>query len=122
MTSPLDKKLKIKGPVLITANRLGDGAVIYRTNAGGWTTQFDHAAVVTTAPAAIELLDAAVADDVGAVGAYVAPVLLDGGKMRPGNLRERIRLAGPTIDLPQAAALPAERALSDGLMDRDVRL
>jgi Protein of unknown function (DUF2849) len=122
MTSPLDKKLKIKGPVLITANRLGDGAVIYRTNDGGWTTQFDGAAVVTTAPAAIELLDAAVADDVGAVGAYVAPVLLDGGKMRPGNLRERIRLAGPTIDLPQAAALPAERALSDGLMDRDVRL
>jgi hypothetical protein len=122
MTSPLDKKLKVKGPVLITANRLGDGAVIYRTNEGGWTTQFNRAAVVTTAPAAIELLDAAVADDVGAVGAYVAPVLLDGGKMRPGNLRERIRLAGPTIDLPQAAALPAERALSDGLMDRDVRL
>src|SRR5215471_8735720 len=79
MTSPLDKKLKIKGPVLITANRLGDGAVIYRTNDGGWTTQFDGAAVVTTAPAAIELLDAAVADDVGAVGAYVAPVLLDDG-------------------------------------------
>jgi hypothetical protein len=122
MTSPLDKKLKVKGPVLITANRLGDGAVIYRTNEGGWTTQFNRAAVVTTAPAAIELLDAAVADDVGAVGAYVAPVLLEGGKMRPGNLRERIRLAGPTIDLPQAAALPAERALSDGLMDRDVRL
>ena len=122
MTSPLDKKLKIKGPVLVTANRLGDGAVIYRTNDGGWTTQFDGAAVVTTAPAAIELLDAAVADDVGAVGAYVAPVLLDGGKMRPGNLRERIRLAGPTIDLPQAATLPAVRALSDGLMDRDVRL
>ena len=122
MASPLDKKLKVKGPVLITANRLGDGAVIYRTNEGGWTTQFNRAAVVTTAPAAIELLDAAVADDVGAVGAYVAPVLLDGGKMRPGNLRERIRLAGPTIDLPQAAALPAQRALSDGLMDRDVRL
>ena len=122
MTSPLDKKLKIKGPVLVTANRLGDGAVIYRTKDGGWTTRFDSAAVVTTAPAAIELLDAAVADDVGAVGAYVAPVLLDGGRMRPGNLRERFRLAGPTIDLPQAAALPAERALSDGLMDRDVRL
>jgi hypothetical protein len=107
MTSPLDKKLKIKGPVLITANRLADGAVIYRTNEGNWTTQFDRAAVVTTAPAAIELLDAAVADDVGAVGAYVAPVMLDGGKMRPGNLRERIRLAGPTIDLPLVAALPA---------------
>jgi hypothetical protein len=107
MTSPLDKKLKITGPVLITANRLADGAVIYRTADGGWTTQFAGAAVVTTAPAAIALLDAAVADDVGAVGAYVAPVKLDpDGNRRPGNLRERIRLAGPTIDLPLAAALP----------------
>ena len=53
MTSPLDKKLKITGPVLITANRLADGAVIYRTTDGGWTTQFSGAAVVNTAPAAI---------------------------------------------------------------------
>ena len=107
MTSPLDKKLKITGPVLITANRLADGAVIYRTIDGGWTTQFSGAAVVNTAPAAIALLDAAVADDVGAVNAYVAPVKLDpDGRTRPGNLRERIRLAGPTIELPQAAELP----------------
>jgi predicted NAD/FAD-binding protein len=105
MTSPLDKKLKIKGPVLVTANRLADGAVIYRTADGGWTTQFDRAAVVTTAPAATAMLDAAIADDVGAVGAYVAPVDLDrDGRMKPGNLRERIRLAGPTIDLPLSAA------------------
>ena len=107
MTSPLDKKLKITGPVLITANRLADGAVIYRTIDGGWTTQFSGAAVVNTAPAAFALLDAAVADDVGAVGAYVAPVKLGpDGRTRPGNLRERIRLAGPTIELPQAAELP----------------
>jgi len=107
MTSPLDKKLKITGPVLITANRLADGAVVYRTADGGWTTQFGAAAVVTSAPAAIALLDAAVADDVGAVGPYVAPVKLDpDGARRPGNLRERIRLAGPTIDLPLPAAEP----------------
>jgi hypothetical protein len=108
MTSPLDQKIRIKGPVLITANRLADGAVIYRTGDGGWTTHFDRAAVVTTAPAATELLSAAVADDVGAVGAYVAPVLLDQeGTMHPGNLRERIRLAGPTIALPSVEAVPA---------------
>jgi hypothetical protein len=106
MTSPLDKKLKITGPVLITANRLADGAVIYRTADGGWTTQFSGAVVATTAPAATALLNAAIADDVGAVNAYVAPVKLDPeGRTRPGNLRERIRLAGPTIELPQAAAL-----------------
>jgi len=103
MTSPLEKKLKIAGPVLITANRLVDGAVIYRTSDGGWTTEFERAAVVTTVPAATELLEGAVADDIGAVGAYVAPVKFDkDGGARPGNLRERIRLAGPTIVVPAA--------------------
>src|SRR5450631_1708565 len=112
MTSPLEKKLKIAGPVLITANRLGDGAVIYRTADRDWTTDFDRAAVVTTAPAAAELLEAAVADDIGAVGAYVAPVKLDqDGSARPGNLRERIRLAGPTFDLPVTAVLPVSAGM-----------
>ena len=101
MTSPLEQKLKVTGPVVITANRLGDGVVIYRTADGGWTTRLDAAAVVTTAAAASVLLAGAVADDVGAVGAYVASVTLDrDGQVRPANLRESIRLAGPTIDLP----------------------
>jgi hypothetical protein len=101
MTSPLQQKLKITGPVVITANRLGDGAVVYRAVDNRWTTRLEQAAVATTAPAAGELLSTAMADDVGAVGAYVAPVerAPDGG-IRPGNLRERIRLNGPTIDLP----------------------
>jgi hypothetical protein len=103
MTSPLQQKLKITGPVVITANRLGDGAVIYRTADGRWATGLEQAAVITTAPAATELLAAAVADDIGAVGAYVAPVNISpNGGVRPGNLRERIRQAGPTIDLPGA--------------------
>ena len=103
MTSPLQQRLKITGPVVITANRLGDGAVVYRTSDGHWTNCLERAAVVTTAPAATELLTAATADDVGAVGAYVAPVHLepDGG-VRPGNLRESIRHNGPTIELPVA--------------------
>ncbi len=52
MTSPLQRKLKIIGPVIVTANRLGDGAVIYRTGAGQWTTQLELAAVATSASAA----------------------------------------------------------------------
>jgi hypothetical protein len=105
MTSPLEQKhkLKITGPVLVTANRLTDGVVVYRTLDRSWTTHLDRAAVVSTAPAATELLASAVADDLGAVGAYVAPVQLDkDGTVRPGNLRESIRHAGPTIDLPVA--------------------
>ena len=101
MTSPLQQKLKVTGPVVITANRLTDGAVVYRTDDGHWTTDLEQASVVTTAPAASALLDAAVADDIGAVGAYVAPVQVDpDGRPRPGNLREVIRQAGPTFDLP----------------------
>jgi hypothetical protein len=112
MTSPLDKKLKITGPVLVTANRLNDGAVIYRTAEGRWTTQFGAAAVVTSAPVATAMLNEAIADDVGAVGAYVAPVKIGAdGRMRPGNLREEIRLAGPTIELPLAPALPVAAGL-----------
>jgi hypothetical protein len=101
MTSPLERKLKITGPVVVTANRLGDGAVIYRTAAGGWSTKLAGAAVVRTAAAAGELLRGAVDDDIGAVGAYVASVKVDGdGQVRPANLRETIRHAGPTIALP----------------------
>jgi Protein of unknown function (DUF2849) len=101
MTSPLEqKKLKITGPVVITANRLADGAVIYR-RAGGWTTDINIATVATTAAAASALLSAGHADDLNAVGAYIAPVARNpDGTLRPGNLREHIRLTGPSIDLP----------------------
>jgi len=103
MTSPLEQKLRITGPVVVTANRLGDGAVIYRTDGGDWSTRLEQAAVVTTAAAATTLLAAANADDIGAVGPYVAPVRRDAdGALQPGNLREMIRHAGPTIDLPGA--------------------
>ena len=35
MTSPLEqKKIKIAGPVVVTANRTGDGAVVYRAADG----------------------------------------------------------------------------------------
>jgi hypothetical protein len=102
MTSPLQQKVKVAGPVVVTANRLGDGAVIYRTLEKKWSTILGEAAVVTTASAAAELL-AAAAEDAVAVGAYVAPVRLgNDGRAQPGNLRESIRSKGPTI-----AAAPA---------------
>jgi hypothetical protein len=100
MTSPLQQKIRINGPIVVTANRLSDGVVIYRTADNRWTTQIAAAAVVTTVPAATELLHAAIADDISAVGAYIAPVEVDAGRIRPGNMRERIRLQGPTFDLP----------------------
>jgi hypothetical protein len=101
MTSPLDQKIRITGPVVVTANRVGDGAVVYRRADGGWSTDLAEAAVATDAAVARQLINEANADDLHAVGPYVAPVkLTDAGTPRPGNLRELIRHRGPTIELP----------------------
>jgi hypothetical protein len=100
MTSPLEQKIRITGPSMITANRTFDGAVIYRTAAKNWSTDLSDAAIVRNADEARALLAESVADDLGAVGAYIAPVeIRDGGKINPGNLREYIRSRGVTIDL-----------------------
>ena len=103
MTSPLQQKIKITGPSIVTANRTADGVVIYRTAAKDWSTELARAAIVRAADEARALLAESVADDVGAVGAYIAPVEIDDGAVKPGNLREQIRLSGVTIALPAQA-------------------
>ena len=100
MTSPLQQKIKITGPSVVTANRTGDGAVIYRTTAHGWSVELSDATIVRTADDARKLLAESVADDVGAIGAYIAPVeITDQGGIAPGNLREKIRQQGVTFPL-----------------------
>ena len=87
MTSPLQQKIKITGPSIITANRTWDGA-----------------AIVRTADEARALLSEAVADDLNAIGPYIAPVeVATDGAVKPGNMREHIRLTGTTIALPAQA-------------------
>jgi hypothetical protein len=104
MTSPLQQKIKITGPSMVTANRTWDGVVIYRTAQQGWSANLSDAAIVRTSDEARTLLNEATADDVGAIGAYIAPVeVKDGGKIKPGNLREHIRSDGVTIALPVPA-------------------
>jgi hypothetical protein len=101
MTSPLEqKKIKITGPSIVTANRTWDGVVIYRTARQGWSADLSDAAIVRTSDDARALLAESIADDVGAIGPYIAPVeVKDTGEIKPGNLREQIRSEGLTIDL-----------------------
>jgi hypothetical protein len=110
MTSPLEqKKIKIAGPSVVTANRTWDGAVIYRTARQGWSADLADAAVVRSSDDARVLLAESVADDLGAVGAYIAPVEIgEGGKVEPGNLREQIRRSGVTIGLNVNIGLPVQ--------------
>jgi hypothetical protein len=101
MTSPLQQKLKITGPSIVTANRTGDGVVIYRTADKDWSTDLADAAIVRTADDAKTLWAEAIADDVGAVGSYIAPVTIGSdGNIAPGNFRETIRQRGATFALP----------------------
>jgi hypothetical protein len=79
--------------------------VIYRAAEGRWTTDLAAATVVTAAPAALDLLTAALADKVLAVDPYVAPVrVTPEQRVLPGNLREQIRSNGPTVALPGESA------------------
>jgi Protein of unknown function (DUF2849) len=105
MTSPLEqKKIRIAGPSMVTANRTWDGIVIYRTAQHNWSADLSDAAIVRTSDDARALLAESIADDVGAIGAYIAPVDIgDSGEIEPGNLREHIRSEGLTIGLPVPA-------------------
>ena len=102
MTSPLEqKKIRIAGPSIVTANRTWDGAVIYRTAGQGWSADLADAMIVRTSDDARALLVESAADDLGAIGAYIAPVeITEAGEVEPGNLREQIRRSGVTIGLP----------------------
>ena len=89
---------------MVTANRTWDGVVIYRTARQDWSADLSDAAIVRTSDEARALLTESVADDVGAIGAYIAPVeIKDSGRIKPGNLREHIRSQGVTIELPVPA-------------------
>ena len=102
MTSPLEQKIKITGPVVVTANRVGDGAVVYRRADGGWTTRLrrrgrDQQCRDRRANSLLPRLPTICARSVPI--SRRSSSRADGG-VRPGNLRELIRLGGPTIDLP----------------------
>lgn len=89
-------------PVIVTANDLRSGAVVYRTGDGHWSGDVGQAAVAETPAAAEALLARAQADHERSL--IVEPALIaihrEGGFLRPAALRELIRATGPTIALP----------------------
>ena len=82
---------------IITANRLGDGRVVFQT-AFGWSLHVDKAEILDTK----EAVEAALrrgADDAAAnrvVDVYAIAVKRQGDSLLPVRLRERIRAEGPT--------------------------
>ncbi|MEE8334755.1 MAG: DUF2849 domain-containing protein [Alphaproteobacteria bacterium] len=90
---------------VLTANRLGDGAVVYRDAAGNWVEALEQAALAEDEAAEQALLMAG--EDALArqlvVGPYLIEVALKAAAPSPLSQRERIRASGPTV-----AAWPAQ--------------
>lgn len=92
---------------ILTANRLGDGRVVFLTVAGTWSTGLAGADIAAD-DAGFARLEAKGKDDEAArlvVGPYLIEVAEIDGIVEPLRLRERIRAGGPTVgnDVGRAA-------------------
>jgi hypothetical protein len=94
---------------IVTANRLLDGGVVYRTAERGWSEALEDAAVGDEAVAEAELQRAR-GDEHVICDPYRIDVGLEGGRPVPLSVRERIRAEGP---------LPTLRRLGYDFSQRD---
>ena len=86
-------------PEILTANRLYDGDVVYRTAMGEWVADVDAAELIDDA-AQLAAAEAAAQADIKAarvVDVVTIPVEVTDGRIVPKRLRERIRAFGPTV-------------------------
>lgn len=94
---------------VLTANRLLDGEVVYLAQGDAWAEDLALARVAGDNDAEIELTTAGAAAVKArlVVGAYLMPVTIEGGRILPESVRERIRAAGPSNrnDLGKQAGL-----------------
>lgn len=89
-----------------SANRLGDGVVVYLDDAGVWTTRLERAAVAHDKRGAEILLERARAEAFGVVDLLLVAVTEDeNGTIEPLSLREKIRASGLTFDAIAAEAV-----------------
>ncbi|MCZ0736143.1 DUF2849 domain-containing protein [Phreatobacter sp. AB_2022a] len=104
MSQPV-KAPKVFKPVIVTANGLASGEVLFRHADGGWSIDVSKAEIAETREAGDELMARALADQEACI--VVEPALIEivreGGFVRPASLRELIRASGPTVALPSDA-------------------
>ena len=87
-------------PSIVTANRIGDGAVVYLAPGARWTVDIKEAEVAAdqAALAALEEVAAQAAAEQRVVAVYAMEVGLSDGRPAPLSMREKIRAQrGPTI-------------------------
>ena len=102
---------------ILTANRLGDGIVVFLDFEGAWNESIAEAVVARDPDEARALEDRGVYD--AAHNLVVEPYLIEmreeSGRLTPIRTRERIRVAGPSIlaDVPGYLS-PSPRLRGEG--------
>lgn len=88
---------------VLTANRLGDGRVVFLTPSGNWSPQLDDARTVNDDHAAAEMTAVGVLAEAqcAVIGPYLIEVVEQEGRLRAATIREAIRAAGPTVQAGQ---------------------
>ncbi len=91
----------------LTANRLGDGAVVYLTGDGDWSRSINDGRLITSTEEGDDALRVArrCLEAHAVVEPYLIDIIADTGSRRPAGTRELIRSRGPSI----AAGVPAEQ-------------
>lgn len=86
---------------IITANRLVDGAVVYQTADGTWSTNIDDSETLDEGDAAKAALTRAEEAEVACevIAPYSIDVRVHGRRITPKRFREEIRAFGPTDDI-----------------------
>ncbi len=84
---------------VVTANRLGDGEVVYLAAAGGWSAWLEDAEPAETPDGEAALLSHAqnAVETRLVVGPYAMAVSREHGRLRPTSQREVIRARGPSV-------------------------
>ncbi len=98
MSAP-SKPRPITAPLLLTANALRDGRVVWLAEDGGWTPRLAEARLFPAHQAEAALALGAAAERARlVVGAYAVEVEPASGRKLPRRFRERLRAAGPSVD------------------------
>ncbi len=84
---------------VVTANRIGDGTVVYLTRVDGWSERIADGQVSRSDEERDTLMAVAqaTAEIPEVVEPYVIDVVEEAGVIRPVRYREAIRAQGPTI-------------------------
>lgn len=83
---------------MVTANRIGDGTVVYLTRVGGWSERITDGQVSRGDEERDTLMAVAqaTAEIPEVVEPYVIDIVEEAGVVRPVRYREAIRAQGPT--------------------------